>query len=346
VKIGIVNVQAPFIRGGAEYLAESLGAELNERGHRSEVIRIPFKWYPPQAVLEHMLACRLLRLDAGEPDLIIALKFPAYLAPFPRKKIWLLHQFRQVYDLWDSPFRDIPDTPEGLRVRDAVIHGDNRHLPEAQAVYAISQNVANRLRSFNGIETESVLYPPLREPERYRLGESGDYFFFPSRLVQSKRQSLAIEAMRHVRSPFTLVLAGAPDMPAYGEQLRNLVTTYALENRVRFTGWISEEQKADLMANCLAVLFPPYDEDYGFVTLEAFHSRKPVITTQDSGGPCELVEHGRTGLVVEPNPEAMAGAMESLWAARQRAKEMGTEAYHSLARLGITWDRVVDQLLA
>src|SRR5438067_4450154 len=103
MKISILNVQAPFFRGGAEALADSLAARLQRRGHRAEVVRVPFKWYPAGAIPEHMLACRLLQVGAGDPDLVIALKFPAYLAPFAEKKVWLLHQFRQAYELWATP---------------------------------------------------------------------------------------------------------------------------------------------------------------------------------------------------------------------------------------------------
>jgi len=346
MKIGIVNAQAPFVWGGAEFLAESLRSKLEERGHRAEVIRIPFKWYPPQAVLDHMLACRLLRMETGEPDLLIAMKFPAYLAPFPRKKLWLVHQFRQIYDLWGTPYQDMPATPEGLRVRDMIIRADNRYLPEAEAIYTISRVVADRLKTFNGIDADGVLYPPLGQPELFRAGASGDYFFYPSRLVESKRQAVAIEAMRHVRSPYRLVLAGTPDTPAYGEQLASLVERYNLGNRVEFVGWVSEERKAQLMADSLAVLYLPYDEDYGLVSLEAFHSWKPVITFQDSGGTHELIEHGRNGLIVEPTAEALVEAMERLWTARQRTVEMGAEAHAALDRLGISWDHVLEHLLS
>lgn len=347
MKVTIVNVQAPFIRGGAEYLADSLQHELEERGHRVEVVRVPFKWYPPGAIAEHMLACRLLRLDAGESDLVIAMKFPAYLAPARRKKLWLVHQFRQAYDLWGTPYQDLPSTPEGLGIRDMIMRADNRYLPEAEAVYTNSRIVARRLKTFNNIDADGVLYPPLRHPEQFRAGTAGDYFFYPSRLVESKRQEVAIQAMCHVRSPFRLVLAGAPDTPAYGEHLTTLVRRLQLEDRVELLGWVSEERKAHLLADCLAALYLPYDEDsYGFVTLEAFHSHKAVITFIDSGGTHELIEDERNGLIVEPCPEALAAGMERLWADRPRTAELGAEAHASLERLHIDWDYVVERLLA
>jgi glycosyltransferase involved in cell wall biosynthesis len=346
MKICIVNVQAPFIRGGAEYLADSLAGHCRHRRHEVEILRIPFQWEPPQAVAEHMLACRLLRLDTGDPDLVIALKFPAYLAPFKHKKVWLLHQFRQAYDLWGAELSGIPDVPEGRGLRDLIVRADSTHLRQAKAIFTISRNVAHRLKRFNDIDAEAVLYPPVDRPELFGQGDFDDYFFYPSRLNRAKRQHIAVEAMRHVRSPFRLVLAGKPDSEEYGQELKRSIEEWSLQDRVTMLGWVSEEEKARLMANACAAAFLPFDEDYGYVTVEAFHCHKPVITFTDSGGTTELVEHGVNGLIVDPTPEALAEAMESMWSDRRRAREQGQAAFETLARRGIAWDRVLDCLLA
>jgi glycosyltransferase involved in cell wall biosynthesis len=347
MKILILNNQAPFVRGGAEYLADSLARRLEGRGHLVDQMRIPFKWYPPQAVADHMLACRLLNLHAGGPDLLIALKFPAYLAPFEHKKVWLLHQFRQVYDLWGTPFAGMADTPATRGLRELVVNADNQYLRQCRGLFTNSRIVADRLKTFNGITADEVLYPPLDRPELFRPGECGDYFFYPSRMGEGKRQHLAVEAMRHVRSPFTLVLAGKADGEAYDARLRRQVEELGLGDRVKLLGWVSEERKAELMAGCCGALYLAYQEDsYGYVTLEAFHSAKPVITFTDSGGVDELVEDGENGLVVEPTAEALAGAMEALWARRPWAGELGRAAEATLARKRIDWDHVLDHLLS
>jgi glycosyltransferase involved in cell wall biosynthesis len=293
-----------------------------------------------------MLACRLLRLDTGEPDLVIALKFPAYLAPCANKKVWLLHQFRQVYELWGTDLSGIPDAPEGRGLRDLIVHADNAHLRQAKEVFTISHNVAGRLKRFNGIQADAVLYPPLDRPDLFRAGDSDDYFFYPSRLNRAKRQQVAVEAMRHVRSPFRLILAGKPDEEEYGRELKQLIERWGLQERVTMLGWLEEEEKAHWMANACAAVFLPYDEDYGYVTVEAFHCHKPVITFTDSGGTNELVADGVNGLIVEPTPERLAEAMETLWADRRRTREMGQAAFEALAHHGIAWDHVLDRLLA
>jgi glycosyltransferase involved in cell wall biosynthesis len=347
MRICIANAQAPFVRGGAEYLADSLAQKLEEQGHQVASVRIPFKWYPPQTILEHVLACRMLRIPFGDPDLLIALKFPAYLLPFPHKKVWLLHQFRQAYELWGTQHQAIPNTPEGRRIREMIIQADNIHLREVKEIYTNSRIVARRLRRYNGIGVTGVLYPPLLQPEIYRWGGQRDYFFYPSRLNPMKRQALAIEAMRFVKSRFRLVLAGKADQEQYLDLLRNLVKQYRLEERVTILGWISEQEKADWMANCYAALYIPYDEDsYGYVTLEAFHSSKAVLTLSDSGGTDEVIEDGVNGRILPPSAEALAAGMEELWSARQRTIEMGQAARATLERYNIRWDHILERLVA
>ncbi len=346
MRVSIVNVQAPFVRGGAEYLADSLAARIVARGHQVDLVRLPFKWYPPQAIADHMLACRLMNVNCAQADLTIAFKFPAYLAPGVNKRLWLLHQFRQVYELWGTEMSGMPDTAANRSLREMIIQADNEHLREAQAIYTNSHIVAGRLKQFNGIEATDVLYPPLDRPELFGLGEYGDYFFYPSRMTAAKRQHIAIEAMCHVRSPFKLVLAGRPDSEEYGLTLDRLIAKHRLEDRVVRLGWISEEEKARWMNGALAAVYLPFDEDsYGYVTLEAFHAHKAVLSFTDSGGVNELVVHNCNGRLLDPTPTSLAAAMEDLWSNRSLARDMGNAAHQTLKHHRIDWDHILDTLL-
>jgi glycosyltransferase involved in cell wall biosynthesis len=346
MKIAIVTNQAFFVRGGAEYLAESLKYKLEQQGHNVEIIRIPFKWYPPENIVKHMMACRWIKLPVPFIDLVIALKFPAYYVPFTNKKLWLLHQFRQVYDLWGTPLQDIPNTPEGCQIRDMVVRADQTYFQEAKEIYTISHNVAQRLQHYNGIRATGVLYPPVVNPDLYWRDDPDNYFFYPSRLVSTKRQELAIEAMRYIKSDFRLVLAGKADTDAYGDMLQAKINDYGLQDRVKLVGYVSEEQKAALIARSVACLNLPYDEDYGYVTVEAFHARKPIIACKDGGAINEIVEHQVNGLIVDSSPEALAEAMETLWANRKRARDMGDQASATLKKLHIDWGYVLERLLS
>jgi glycosyltransferase involved in cell wall biosynthesis len=344
MRVAIVTNQSPFVHGGAELLAGWLGKELEKRDHEAIVVRIPFNWNPPERILDHILAARLMRVDAA--DRVIAMKFPAYVIPHHSKVLWLLHQFRQAYDLWDTQHAELPDTPSGRRVRDAVTTADNNYLIEAERIYTNSEVTSRRLRQFNELSSE-VLHPPLFQPDGFRCDSYGDYIFAPSRLSAIKRQALLVEAMAHVSSPVRLVIAGPPDEPAQLQRLERLIAEHELGERVELLGsWISEEHKRELFASALASAYVPYDEDsYGYVTLESFHARKPVITCTDSGGTLELVTDGITGAVVDPSPEALASAFDELMEDKRRAERLGEAAFATLADLEISWDKVVERLL-
>jgi glycosyltransferase involved in cell wall biosynthesis len=345
VKIAIVNNCVPFIAGGAEHLADALQNQLTERGHQAMLVRIPFRWSPAEHIVDHVLACRLLSIQGV--DRVIALKFPAYYVPHENKVLWLLHQFRQAYDLWGTRYQDIPLTPDGLKVQRIIIESDNQYLPEARKIYTNSQVTANRLKQFNNLDSE-VLYPPLNRSSHFRCSSYKDYIFYPGRITSGKRQALVVEALGYCKSPVRLVIAGQPELPTDREAIEIRIRQADLESRVEFIPrFITEEEKAALFADALGCAYTPYDEDsYGYVTLEAYHSRKPVITCSDSGGVMLLVKDGETGLVVPPEPRAIADAMDRLYASNREAKRMGEAGYDLMKSLGITWDRVVERLTA
>jgi glycosyltransferase involved in cell wall biosynthesis len=279
-------------------------------------------------------------------DRVIGFKFPSYYVPHDDKVLWVLHHFKPAYDMWGTPY-GLPDTVEGRYVRSAIVHADNRLLADARRVYTISDVVARRLRSFNAVEA-TVLYPPLGYERSYYCADPGNYIFFPSRINPIKRQGLAAEAMRHVTSDVRLVIAGDADVRRPDlDTLAKVVADPGLRGRVEFlTGWLPEQRKLDLLAHCLGVLFPPFDEDYGYVTLEGFLASKPVITCTDSGGPLGLVEDGVSGWVAEPDPRSIAEAIDRLAADRDRAVRMGVSGRERVGALGINWDHVVEELTA
>jgi len=351
MRILIATTQVPFVRGGAESHAEGLRQALEAAGHQAEIAAIPFQWHPPERILDSMLACRLLdvRECSGAPtDLLIGLKFPAYLIQHPRKVLWILHQHRAAYDLWGHPLGDLHRSPVGAQVREAIVQADRKLIPQARAVFANSHNVAARLERYCGIESQPLYHPP-PNAERFHCGPSGhpgDYLFFPSRLNRSKRQELALEALTLTRQPVTICFAGTADEPFYAEELRALARGRGVEERTQWLGLIPEEEKIERYARSLGVLFPPLDEDYGYVSLEAMLSSKPLITCTDSGGQLEFVDHGVTGLVAEPSARSLAEAMDRLWEDRQAAQSMGQAARERYAGMGISWEKVVAALLA
>jgi glycosyltransferase involved in cell wall biosynthesis len=348
MRVVIATVQVPFIYGGAEILAAQLQAALQAEGHEAEIVAIPFKWYPPERILDHMLACRLLDITAStgtSVDRVIGLKFPAYLIPHPNKVLWLIHQHRTAYDLWDHPVGDLIRFPNGRQIRDAIREADVRLLPEAKRIFTIAGNVSRRLQTYCGIGSTPLYHPP-QDAERFYCTTAGEYLFFPSRLAPLKRQSLVLDALARTRQPVRVRFAGAAEHPAYAEELQELARRLGVQRRVEWLGPVSEETKRALYARALGVIFPPLDEDYGYVTLEAMLAAKPVITCADSGGPLEFVHHGETGLIVDSVPETLAAALDKLWAGRSRAKAIGEAARAHYDNLRISWTTVVQGLLS
>lgn len=348
MRILIATVQVAFIRGGAEILAEGLQKALVAAGHEAEIAAIPFNWYPPQRILEHMLAFRLIDVteSSGTPvDRVIGLKFPAYLLQHSNKVLWLLHQYRGAYDLWDRRYGDLSPGPEGTLIRDAIRRADEQFIPEARAVFTIAGNVTQRLRTFNGIEATTLYHPP-EGAEHYTCALAEDYLFFPSRLNTVKRQSLVLEALARTRQPVRVQFAGRGDTAAITEELQATARRLGVDRRVAWLGSVSNEEKRRLYAHSRGVVFPPMDEDYGYITLEAMLASKPVVTCTDSGGPLEFVVDGETGLVVEPTADALAEALDRLWRDPDQARAWGRAGRARYESLDISWANVVKRLVA
>lgn len=340
----ICTTQVPFTTGGAEAHVEGLRRALIEAGYNAEVVALPFKWYPPAEIMRSALAWRLLDLSEanGKPvDLVIGMKFPAYLVAHERKVLWIMHQYRAAYNLWDTPFDDLSTYPDGAQVRQWIQNADNRLIPQAKKVFANSKTVAERLRRYNQIESQPLYHPPPRA-ESLRAGEQGDYIFYPSRLEPQKRQDLLIEAAQHLRTPLKIILAGGSGNPKHYE---SLVRKYDVKDRVCLRGFVPESELVELYRNALGVCYLPFDEDYGYVTLEGMLSSKPVVVANDGGGAGEFIEHGSEGLLVEPEPRAIAESLDSLYADRAEARAMGERGREKLKAMNLSWENVVASLI-
>lgn len=344
MEIVIASTIVPFIEGGGSFIVDWLEEALVSRGHSVFTLRIPF-YSDYRLMADQMLGLRLLDIrDYGER--LITIRPPSYLLRHPNKIIWFIHHHRTAYDLWDSPYREFPDNEEGLAYRNLIFNADMTAFREARKIFTNSGVVAKRLKYFNGVEGE-ILYPPLMKPQRYTCRSYSDYVLYLSRLVHHKRQHLAIESMRYVNSGVKLVLAGRCEDSIYRDELCDLIAKYKLQEKVvLIDGWLSEDRKLELFADCLAAIYIPLDEDsYGYPSLEAYATEKPVITTVDAGGTLELIENGVNGLITEPEPARIAEAMDTLFLNRERAREMGLAGKQRIHDLGIGWDRLVERLL-
>lgn len=345
MRVGIATVYTPGIRGGAELLADGLGAAMHAAGHSVQHIRLPFYFDPPAATGEAMAQAKSLdftRYDGGQIDAMICLKFPAYLLAHPRKSVWLLHQHRPAYDLYGSRHGWAAGQEETDRLRAAIIAADAASLGGGVPVFTIAERVSQRLRDFTGIASQPLYHPPADE-QAFHCAPALPYIFAPSRLEALKRQDLLLRAVAACTRRVQVIFAGAGGMQG---ELEQQAAALGIADRVRFLGQISRAEMITLYAHAQGVFFGPLDEDYGYVTLEAMLSGKPVITCTDSGGPLEFVIDGETGFICAPEPEAIAQALEALAAKPEQAAQLGRAGRQRYEQMQIGWSKVVAALLA
>lgn len=338
----VCETQVPFVRGGAELLVRQLVSELRARGFATSRVSLPFKWYPKEEIVPHAAAWRLLDLSEsnGRPiDLLIATKFPTYFARHPHKVCWLVHQHRAAYELCGTEYADFTHEESDVGLRDRIMSLDGQMLGECSGLYTISKTVSHRLQQYNGLDSTPLYHPPLLA-NRLTSGEYGNYILSVARLEQNKRVDLAVRAMTHLPSHLRLVVVGDGSRRAYIERTAEEA---GVADRVHFAGAVDDDVLIELYRDALALVYVPYDEDYGLATLEAFLAERPVVTASDSGGTLEFVTEGITGHVVDPTPESIAGAVAGLDADRLRARTMGRSG-RELAQ-GITWDEVIESLV-
>jgi glycosyltransferase involved in cell wall biosynthesis len=342
MRIVVAEAQVPFVQGGAELHVRALIEQLRQRGHDVEKVAIPFRPQPKAELLSQAAAWRLLDLSSsnGVPiELLIATRFPTYFARHPRKVAWVIHQHRAAYELCGTDYSDFDHREADVGLRQRLLELDRRMLGECRRVFANARNTANRLQKFNGVAAQALYHPPPLA-ERLQPGNYGDYVLVVGRLETVKRVDLAIRAFAHVAAPLKLVIVGEGSQRTAAERA---VTDAGLGGRVTFAGNAGGDELVRLYSNALAVVYAPFDEDYGYVTLEAFLSAKPVITALDSGGTLEFVSDGENGFVCPPDAAAIGAAVSRLAADRALAARLGNAGLQR-ART-VTWDGVVEQLL-
>lgn len=344
MKVLIVNNMAPFVWGGAEELAAHLQKNLIVAGHDAEILRIPFQWEPPAKIPSQMLMVRSFELS--NVDHVIALKFPAYLIRHPRKTLWLVHQYRQAYDLLDQGLSNLPSNEFGNALQRVVQTADDESFLESRKIFSISEVTRQRLLQYNGADS-IVLPPPINNKELFSPGTSSGYIFAGGRVNAMKRQHLLLEAMINSDKNVRLLIAGPPDTPADADRLTKLVSDNNLTDRVKLDlRFLPRKTYADYVNNSTAVACIPFNEDYGYVAIEAAAAAKPIIATSDSGGILSFAKHEVTGWVVDPNVDALASAMSTVFKNTERTREYGFAALQLMESQMNEWPQIVDRLVS
>lgn len=344
MKIALCSSFVPFINGGARNIVDWLQIILEEQGHQVEKIYLP-QIDMPDLLFQQMMAYRWIDLEAA--DRLICFRPQSHLIPHHHKILWFIHHIRVFYDLWNTSYRWFPDDLKHRGIRDTLYNVDNAGLREAKAIFTNSQVISDRLKTYNKIDSE-VLYPPVFQPERFYCNKPNNELVYICRMEHHKRQHLLIEAMQYTKTPVQLRLSGVSGNADYFHNLSNRITELKLNERIFLDNrWISEEEKVEQLANCLAAAYIPLDEDsYGYPSIEASHAAKPILTTSDSGGVLELVQHGINGYIAEAEPRALAEAIDKLYLDRSKTMSMGKNAADRLVDLNISWEHVLRRLLA
>ena len=341
-RIAVVTSSPPMVEGGHMVIARELVRALRDAGHDAEIIVTPQNRFGRQA--SAYIATWLTDVgssDGRRIDQVISLRFPSYAVRHERHVCWLNHTMREYYDLWDR-FSGTLSSRALLkeRIRRRVIHATDRYLltRNVTKLFVQSRTIQQRLALWPELKS-TVLYPPA--PQRqYRCDEYGDYLFMVSRLTPLKRADLLLDALATPEGTgIRAVIAGDGEEL---DRLSRLIKHLALWDRVLLVGRVNDDEMLDHYARCRAVVFPPVQEDYGFVTVEAFASRKAVVTCRDSGGPAELVRDGITGYVCDPTPSALALALRTLADDAPLAERLGGAAFEVGAKL--SWPDTIRQL--
>lgn len=341
-RVCVLHAQVPFVRGGAELLVENLTCELKKRNFDAELVSLPFKWYPNNSLVDSVLAWRMIDLsetNGNKIDMVIGTKFPTYAVNHENKILWLMHQFREAYDLRDNKeYAGLNTIPDGISVRNKIVELDNTLIPEAKEIYSISKNVSSRLKKFNNIDSIPLYHPPMHVG-KYRTENYDNYILSVGRLDMKKRVDLLIKSLIHCDKSVQAYIAGkGPEL----EKLQKLAHDLKVEDRVKFLGFVKDEDLIQLYANAFAVFFAPVDEDYGYITLEALLSQKPILTCIDSGGVLEFVEDGRSAYITRVDEIELGQKINTLFNDKLRCKEMGQYGYENVK--DISWDDVIDKL--
>lgn len=341
-RVLVLAVQAPFLHGGAERHVRRLTEELVRRGVEADLVAMPIGERERFDLIRAALAWRSLDLteSGGRPvDAVIATRFPTYAVRHPNKVVWLIHQYRQAYDQLGTPYSDFTSSPEDLRTREVIGQIDRVGLTEARKVFANSQTVAARLARFNGIASEPLYHPPPLAG-RYRNGPPGDTVLWIGRLEEWKRPGLLLAALPHAPEARAVFVGRGPEE----ERLAAMASALGVKDRVRFVPEVDDETLLSMYANARLVAVTAAGEDLGYVPLEAFLSGKPVLTTEDAGGPLEFVKDGVTGIVTAPRPEALGVALRLAWPRLDVLQSLGEAGRARAARLD--WDGPVEALLS
>jgi len=309
------------------------------------------------------------RLELANHDLVISTQPPSFSVHHPRHLALFYHHHRVYYDLQEEYLRAgyAPDEEVHREAGRRIKELDQPHLERVGWFLAGSRTVMDRLERFNAVTNASPFHaglivgaPTRRPPAATEARPPAGPILSVGRHEFPKRTELVVAAA-HLLTHRRFALVGTGGREAWAKALDHRLTTTEVDpaalsdtemwcttgrnaapvpddhrSNVEFAGRVSDAELAQRYADAPCVVAPALDEDYGLTAIEAMALGKPVIVCTDGGGLTELVEHERTGLVVEPTPAAIAAAVDRVCADDSLAAELGRNGRERAAEL--SWD--------
>lgn len=332
LKVGIITAgPSTGVIGGAERFYNGLISGFIAIGCAVEIVSITADEPTFEYIADNYR--KVKELELSKFDIVVSTKAPTFAVKHPCHVVYLVHTVRAFDDMFGESLPHLSDIH--MKQRYMLHMVDFEALNAAKAIFAIGHEVASRLSRWRGLSAQ-VIHPPLGL-HGFKNNLQGDYFFLPGRLHPWKRVDLVIDAVLSSNLPLKLVIAGT------GEVENALRAQARGDQRIVFLGRVNDETLVDWYANSLAVAFVPMREDYGYITLEAFASHKPVITCTDSGEPSRLIQHGQSGLICSPSSQSVKAAMEWIFTHRSEAAKMGEKGAEFVENM--SWANVAEQLL-
>lgn len=361
-----------LIYGGAEKLHDEMLENLNKFSENEfDLICIRCNFLSFWGIIDAYK--NFFDLDLSKYEGIIVTKTGSWMARSKKKIVYMLHPQRRLYDLYEPKKIAYSDRIEIKNIESKINNNkgflevyyeliknkeiitalkldkdnsafmkkvlhyfDSLGLNECQDFFALSKTVKNRKEYYPKEKEVKVLYPCI-EDKKYTLKSYQNFLFTTSRLNDLKRIDLLIKAFKKIKDKkIKFKIAGT------GENLNKLKELAKGDKRIEFLGFISEKEKLKYYSECLFVPFIPFNEDFGFITLEAMKSKKAVLTCSDSGGPTELVNPGFNGLIAKPEVKDITAKMNYLIKNKKNTILLGENGFHSVK--DINWKNFIKEL--
>jgi len=197
-------------------------------------------------------------------------------------------------------------------------------------IHTVSDATKNDIQKLGTKKPVCVIPNCIQDEQPVTTELKTNQFVYLGRLVFYKNVEVILKAFKIVTKEFPdakLVIAG--DGP-HKESLQELTKKLGINNNIIFAGYVTPEQKANLLAESNALLFPSTIEGFGLVILESFQQKRPVLVS-DIPPMSDIVEDNKTGLVIEShNEKRWADAIIGVIKSPKESEEMGEEGNYVL----------------